>query len=727
MNELGRILSSRRRMIVLLLLPLLSLGLFLLQEMQGVLRGGWTLLQETSEEYKNKMAAYDGMDPAEIAQQEEMYYSSRVDLRDQAAHVRDYEQYLKMVQAQAERMSSSLLFSKDKNSFTYRNILKTAKDFENLHGVSVEFGSDRAVESWLQFKTADVFHLLAILIFVLAFLEERRNGLHALVRSTKKGRSYITAVRVGILCGASTVYALLLYAVPLVTGFLIYGGAGDMGRSIQSLAAFKTCTLHLSVLEWILLFLIIKAACAFFVGMFFWFVLSFLSQIQLAWFVILGIIGAEYLAYTLITPQMAVSFLRYVNILSFISPAELLSRYQNMNFFSLPVGSLTLMTWLFGILILLVTAGVIVVQNRRYPFGNRSLLERVLRKLNRFFDIFRSRFSVGLTEAYKLFVLGGAVIFLAIGIFLGLRMRLEGWHYIPGNDGNMNERMKAEYKKQILGPFNEEKANYLLQARKRLEADPGISAVYSDGLKLLEQEIVEAKTRAENGRYQFWIVDDVPINNHFGPKVWDLTRQNAFVVMAVVILCSAQIFVIERHMGTNSLLHATKRGRSNVFWRKYMVLAFVVLIVWAAVYGREWHELSVECGREMLNAPVGNYGLFADLPLSVRLGSFLAILNLIRLTALFFTACITAWFSMRSESWERTALLSSSLILIPAALCYFEQSWAGMVSLLPFVNGSEVLIRTEKDQVPLWMISVWFFMAVFLICDNYKRWTEAQR
>ena len=173
MNELGRILSSRRRMIVLLLLPLLSLGLFLLQEMQGVLRGGWTLLQETSEEYKNKMAAYDGMDPAEIAQQEEMYYSSRVDLRDQAAHVRDYEQYLKMVQAQAERMSSSLLFSKDKNSFTYRNILKTAKDFENLHGVSVEFGSDRAVESWLQFKTADVFHLLAILIFVLAFLEER--------------------------------------------------------------------------------------------------------------------------------------------------------------------------------------------------------------------------------------------------------------------------------------------------------------------------------------------------------------------------------------------------------------------------------------------------------------------------------------------------------------------------------------------------------------------------
>ena len=694
--------------------------------MQGVLRGGWTFMLRMSEEYKEKMTAYRKMDLAEIILLEEDDFTSIVDLYDQAVYIRDYKKYLETVQEQAKRMSNSSLFAKDKTSYVYRNIQKTAKDFESLQEIKVEFGSDRALEAWLSFKTADVFHLLVILIFVLSFLEDRRNGFYALVRSTKNGRTVITGVRAGILLGVSAVYTVLLYAVPLAIGFLIYGGMNDLGRSVQSIVFFKTCSFHVTVLGWICLFLIVKTVSAFFMGVFFWFILSFLSQVQIAWVVILGILGVEYLAKTLIAPQMAIGFLRFVNIYSFISPTELLSVYQNINLFGLPVSSLKFMAWLWAVLFAAMIAGLICVQIRRYPFGNKNILEGAMRVLRRFFDFFRSRFSIGLTEAYKLLVLGGTILYLALGVFLGLRMRLEGWHYVPGSDGNANEMIKAEYRKNILGPFDEEKVDFLARARARLEDDPSVSVNYREGLELLEKEIEDARIRAKERAYEFWIVDDVPINNHFGPKVWDLTRQNAFVVLVLIILCSSQVFVIERREGMEKLLRTAKKGRVSVFWRKYAVLAFMALTLWAAFYGREWQQLIRECGKETLAASINNYSLFAGFPLSIRLGTFLILLNAIRIIALFMAACITMWFSMHSDSWEKAALFSAATLLIPAALYFFGQNWAGYVSLLPFVNGGEVLIGDSGSLSLMRMMLGWLAVTILLTSRIYRDWTKTR-
>ena len=722
MNELRRILSDTRRKLILPALPFLCLGLFLLQQMGGNIRGGWELMQWVGQTYRERVESWRGLEPEEILAQAQATRYDGLGLYEQAEHVRDYEAYLKTVQEQAARMSRSSLFGGDKNSFVYRNIQKTAADFKSLEGIRAEFGSDRAVEQWIAFQTADWFHLLAVILFVLAFLEDRRRGLLALVRSTPGGRKRVTISRLAVLLGVSFVSALLFCGLPLAASFAINGGLSDLGRSIQSLQSFKTCPLHLTVGGWILLYFAVKVVCGFFVGVFFWFILSFLEHIQLAWLVIIGILGAEYMARRFIAPQMALGFLRYLNIFSYISPAELLSRYQNMNFFGWPVGSFTLMAWLLLVLFVLLTAGLMLIQTRRHPFGNRDVLGRLIRGVNRFFDFFRRRLPIGLTEAYKLLFLGGTLIFLLIGVYVGWGLKLSGSDYNPYSEPDA--MVMAQYVKEAKGPITQETWDYLERAQAQLDARPTISNQFRGGLNMLKQEVAERQQKAAEGGYEPWLMDQVTINNYYGEKVWYVSRWNALLVMFFAILCAAPVFAFEEQGGTARLLRSMSRGRSRVFLHKYLVVLLEALVLWAVVFGREWREIREALGREFLAAPAQNAAVFEALPVRISLGGALLLLNLIRLAGLLVTVLVTAWLSRQVNTWEKAVMPAAALLLMPAALLYFDQDWARVLSLLPFTGGAEAMAGFGSAGLYGFLLLPWLALGVFLTLRCRRSWVK---
>ena len=67
MNELRRILSDTRRKLILLALPFLCLGLFLLEQMGGNIRGGWELMQWVGQTYRERVESWRGLEPEEIS------------------------------------------------------------------------------------------------------------------------------------------------------------------------------------------------------------------------------------------------------------------------------------------------------------------------------------------------------------------------------------------------------------------------------------------------------------------------------------------------------------------------------------------------------------------------------------------------------------------------------------------------------------------------------------
>lgn len=721
MSELRRILSDRKRLTLLLVLPFLCLGLYLLERMGGELRGGVDYLKTEIAAYRENVPRFAAMSASDAeADQSESYWfdpEGSSTLRSTKRHVTGYADYLKNVQAQARRMASSGVFGKDKNSFTYRNIQKTAKDFQALDGITVEFGGNRALETWIGFRGGDVLFLLAILVLVLAFFEDKRCGLLPLVRACPKGRRTLALERLLILFLASFALTLLLCLLPLVMAFILYGGTDTLNHTIQSVEGFRTCTLHGTVGQWIGLYLLVKVLCGFLLGLLFWFVLSFLSQMQLAWLVLLGILGAEYAAWTLIAPQMAISVFRYVNLFAYVFPAETLSAYGNMNFFGWPVGTTTLLGWLLVLLILLLSAWLLFGAVRRRPLGNRDLLGRFVGLWNRAFDLLRSRFSLLAMEGYKLLILGGTMLFLLAAIWYAPKLRYFGYSFGSAEDAAYNS-----YVREASGPITSDTEAYIAKARENLSDYFGDAGVYEAALDRLEAELEALREQAAAGGYTPWLTEQVRINNVLGPDARSIHRWSGLAALLALLLVCAPVFAFERKAGMEKLLRTLPKGRRPVLLRKYAVLFLEALAIWAILYIRQWTGTLDYIGTASLDAPIQNIRPLSGSPFRMTLKQFLALAFALRLAAMLVVGLLLAWISFMAKSWEQTVLTGAALLLLPAVIYYFDRPWAGYISVLPMLTGMELLIPDRTTVLRALTALCWLAIVVYCSMLIRTKW-----
>jgi len=729
MNELKRILSNKRRMLILILMPIVSIVLFLFDLISGDVKSGIRhMLDEAAEhravaEHVCRLTPEDALEAIEAIETigedenpESFFFHEN--LKKTAEHIIEYRTYLDTVSRQAEQMSSSSIFGKNKGSFTYRNIQKTAKDFERLRGIEAEFGNNRAVETFASFRTADFLYLAVMIIFVISFFEDRKNGLCSLVRSCPNGRGNLALSRIGILLGVSVVFTVLIYVSMLAVSFVLYGGADGLDRAVQSIAGFRTCTLRVNIAEWLLIYLGVKAACGMLIGLIFFVVLSFVSNVQLSWFISIAVLAVEYAAYTLIPAQFGLSIFKYVNLFSFVHPLEPLSKYVNMNLFSYPVGVLPLLFVLLCLLLVGLSIAVIAAQVKRHPNGRRNILSRLIVFVDRVLDFFRSRFPIFMMEGYKLLLLGGSVIFLAAGIYFGTRLSAVGYEYIE------EDYIYSMYLREAQGEINADTEAYLVKAREQIALREDIAGQFEGSLIKLENEVEMHKSLAAERGITPWLLDQTALNNYLGEKIWGLPRWNAIVVLAFMLLTLAPIFAFEHQVGAVRILRSTPRGRARVFAAKYAVATVETLALWCAVYLREWLNISQRFSA-ILAAPVQNADALSAFPIVMSLGAFLTVLCILRLIGMLIAAMLIVYISSRVNSWEKAVMLGSALILIPGALLYFSQEWAGVISVVPFVSMTEVLVPFTGIGMKPVLAAVWLVLAVTLTALARRSWIGA--
>ena len=199
-----------------------------------------------------------------------MYIDSLHEVEADAEYIAGYDEYLQKIQKQAEEQSKTSIFGK-KNSFSMRNLKKTAKEFGRLLGkteegadssnegaVRVTFGNNTGIEKWLEFTLGDYFGLLFLVIIVMAFLEERKKGLWSMIRTTKGGRMMLGLHRGVILLAASAAGTLLINFLPLFLSFSLNGGHTDLSRAIQSVQSFRTCTIRTTIGGWLFRYFFVK-------------------------------------------------------------------------------------------------------------------------------------------------------------------------------------------------------------------------------------------------------------------------------------------------------------------------------------------------------------------------------------------------------------------------------------------------------------------------------------
>lgn len=702
MNEWKRIVSDRKRLVLMLCIPLVCFALFFYQKAMDAM---WTDPQE----YRALVEKWRDHDPEEIlaalSEQFEMS-ENEMRLKAQVEYLKDYPNYLERVQEQAYKMQHSSIFGADPNSFTYRNIIKTAKDFADLSSDGVRLGDDLALQNWLAFSWADWGFLAAILLLIMSFLEERKKGLAAIVRSCPAGQGKLQSTRLLILLLYSAGMTFLLYYLPLVVSLVAEGGWSDLSRPVQSLAAFQKCTAQLTIGEFLVQFFFLKTVCGFFLGVLIWFALSFLEQVQLCWMVTAAALAVEYFLHTTIPAQSILSPLRYVNVFSYVFTSKIYTEYVNLNFFTYPIGKITMLLGLLLIGTIVLTTVIVVLMPKRYPFGNKDLLGKWIHLWNRIKDpVLRKLGMVGFEWYKQLFMTAGGLV-LVLGLLISRDLPLNSGAY-----NRIEDSLYRQYMAQVQGPVTQSTHDYIAQAKASLEGVEINRAEFEAALNRLEQTVADMPEGA-------WLVDDTMFLNIYGSESWYTQRNTALIALLIVCAGLSSLFAPEQNADLRRMLHSTPRGRERLFWAKYAVAVGITVLVWLMVFVQEWRTASEMLGEAILSVPCSSIGMLKGC--SGTVGEFMTALCISKGVVLVIPMNLCVFIAVRSERFEKAFLFSGVLLLIPAAAFRFGVHMLQFLTPMFFAADGNLLSATNTI-VPF---ASWMLISVLAILAANHRWSK---
>ncbi len=312
MSELRRVLLSRRTLLYLLI---------------AVLLGGIFFLYDCSDESK-----------ATTLTGEEL-----------SAYISGYPEFLQSVQNNADNYNTIAALS---GGFSAENIRKTAEDYAILSGVTPILGENKGFVLLSGYVTGDIVIIAVTLLIAAAFTEERKKGLVTLIRSTKNGRRLLSVQRTGIIIITALVTSILIHLVCFVVAQLT---CGDMGvlRPIQSVPEFSLCPFRITILDYLVYSVLMKALAAAVCGLLLYLISAVMESA--IGFAVCGVaIIAEYLLYGAILPTDRLVGLKFCNIAAVLRTDVFFSEYCNLNIFGNAVGflpcALTVVVFLFVLL-----------------------------------------------------------------------------------------------------------------------------------------------------------------------------------------------------------------------------------------------------------------------------------------------------------------------------------------------------------------------------------------
>ena len=706
MNEWKRIISDRRRLTVFLCFPLLCLALFFYQKCDG----DFSTLISDAREYRELLEVYSSSTPAQIIEA----YAENGPMTDeeqrlltQAEHLQTYGEYLAGVQEQAQKMQASSIFNTNRDSFTYRNIIKTAEDFADCTAEGIRLGNDRAIQDWLSFSLSDWLYLAAILLLVMSFLEERKKGLAAIIRTCSAGRGKLQLSRLAILLTFCAGMTLLLYYLPLGSSLCIDGGWQDWSRPIQSLVEFQKCTVGMTIGDFLIQFFFGKTICGFLMGVLVWFALSFLARPQMGWLVTAAGLVLEYLLYTRIPAQSIFSPLREINVFSYVFTSRWYTQYININFFGFPVGRRSLFVGLLACVTAVLSAAMVLVLTRRFPFGNRDIMGRWIDGWDRIGDGLRKHFGLYGFEVYKFLLLGAGGLFLILGFLMTQNLNCGTLAYFEPEDS-----IYRQYIMEIQGPVGQETYDYLNAARLALENTAMGTQNYEIALDRVEETIASL----EEGE---WLVYEPVFMNCYGLKSSVTQRQNGLLSYIFLAVCLSGLFACEQNGDLRKMLRTTPNGRSKVFWTKYAVALTLALIVWLRVMCEEWRLSINYMGDVIASAPSGSISLTQGFPCTVN--DALAVLYAFKLIALLIPAHFCVFIGERCRSFEKAFLVSGLFILLPAAAYYFGADALSFLTPASFLADSSPIFY-GTGTIPTFI--VWMAMSVLALIAAKYDWVS---
>ena len=631
-----------------------------------------------------------------------------------------YDAFLDSIAQKAQQLSSISIFANSADGYDLANIEATARAFEGMRGIPIQYYPQRGLVTALDFALTDVVAVFAMLLLATVLVRfERDTGLLALIRSARAGRCKTALAKLAALALSLAPVLVLLYGVNLIYCHACYG-LGPLSRSVQSVPALMRTTLSLSVRQYIGLFLLTKWAAALAAGA--WVMLAMLAAKRLFTGALAagGFLALNLLVRSLVPATSRWNVLKYANLVSLLRTNEFLGRYHNLYWFGRPL-ALAVVTAVTAVVCCTAFCALFcLVFTRGRLQAAQKLALRAPAPLRRFWARHaRAGATPFSTELFKLFYVGGAALILCLFGAYQVYDAVQTESYIDADEIYYRyymQNMQGPLRAETLGWLKSESEKFqpLVQLQSALAAGSISQAEYSAlmmGYDSLQREmgtyqrvLAEAQRAAQLTRCQLvygtgWL------------RLFDTAdARDAADALAAALLCCvcfAGLFAMEKQTGMARVVCAAPLGRSYTVKCKLRAAALAGGELAAlGVLPRFWVALR-DYGLACPFAPLYSLPAYAAMPelplillILLMLGARYAALRLM-------AGCVLA-LGQRTGSTFGAMFAAALPLCLPLLLCVCGLTGAKWLSVYPLFHTAAMF------QTPGGAVGACFYLAAAL-------------
>ena len=204
-------------------------------------------------------------------------------IRVEKEYVSAFHDNMQDIVSQADFMGTISIFSQT-NSFSNRNLLQTEEDFIDLLDIT-----PMVIESPFlkEFFLNDMIHFVVVAVGIgMAYIliEEKKQGLRAMLFSTPNGRGNFVLYKVLALFVSTGIVTILFYGGFLVASSILFDGNlwECWGYPVQSLSVFGKLSWNINMGNFLLVYILGQWMVVFWIAFFVWMLLFCIDNLLIS-------------------------------------------------------------------------------------------------------------------------------------------------------------------------------------------------------------------------------------------------------------------------------------------------------------------------------------------------------------------------------------------------------------------------------------------------------------
>lgn len=616
------------------------------------------------------------------------------ELFEECSKVSEYNSYLESVQNTKNRLNGISIFQKESDSFSDRNIEKSAADYKEMDKIQIRWQPSKGIVLALESSITDILLFLGIMLFVGSLItEEKEKRLLYITRATKHGMSTYLFGKL---------FALFIHTVALsvaMVGANLFFAAfttriGDLTASIQSLAPYMESSLSISVIEYILLSILTKAAVLFCFGT----ILSAVAIISIKsfmpYFTGMILLAISSILYITIPTYSNLCPLKYLNFIGAMETEELYGAYLNLNINEVPVSRLTL-TW--TTLVLLISSGVVLCL-LIYLRGTHLELQKL--RISKFIR-FHPHGNLLRHEAYKLLITNRAVlILLCFAILIGYYGISQEYH------PSVSEQYYQKMMLQLEGEFTEQKEQLILAEQGRFDeairkisqidamvSNGEIDHLTADSMKTQWESVLSFYPSFERIALQY-----DRVKQYGGEFIYDtgylylLGEQDNSLLICALLLSACMVLSfhnsisVEHSKNSWFLLGTTAAGRKKIIVRKVLVCLFCAAMMSVVPWIFRSIAISKAFPMNSLTVPIQSIPAFENIQICMSVIVFVVLAVILQMLLIMGVALATTVISGWRKNDMQSLFFCILILVIPLVLKLMGFDLVGWISIYPLYS-----------------------------------------